>query len=346
MENVPEVIGQANYDNYAKWELKLTQLGYSNFVRILNATDYGIPQSRRRCFMISILGDYNYNFPMKLELKYKLKDFLEKEVDESFFLTPKMYDYCIGKNQKPSKFPRKERFLQSLKNTNEKGIATTITTATGQRPTDNFIICNSYNNKRLNETLKNKTIVEPNLKTKLCNKLVKEGLVKKGDVIRHSYSSNRLENGDKNLGRVENHEGLSPTLDTRCDCLGVVVQEPKVVGGIGEKKSNRGTQWYEQDRIYDENIATAISANHSFHPNYATNLRIRKLTPKECFRLMGFEDDDYTACDSVGLSKSAIYHCAGDSIVTTCLIGLFSKLIHSGNEHIDIIRNYIEKIKE
>lgn len=68
-------------------------------------------------------------------------------------------------------------------------------------------------------------IVEPNLKTQLCNKLIEEGKVQEGDVIRHSYSSNRLENGDKNMGRIENHEGLSPTLDTRCDCLGIVVDE-------------------------------------------------------------------------------------------------------------------------
>ena len=60
-----------------------------------------------------------------------------------------------------------------------------------------------------------------NLKTQLCNKLIQEGKVKEYDVIRHSYSSNRLKNGDKNMGRIENHEGLSPTLDTRCDCLGV-----------------------------------------------------------------------------------------------------------------------------
>lgn len=64
-----------------------------------------------------------------------------------------------------------------------------------------------------------------NLKTTLCNKLVEEGRVQEGDVIRHSYSTNRLENGDANMGRIENHEGLSPTLDTRCDCLGIVVDE-------------------------------------------------------------------------------------------------------------------------
>ena len=46
------------------------------------------------------------------------------------------------------------------------------------------------------------------------------------DVIRHSYTKNRLNNGEKNMNRIESVEnGLCPTLDTRCDCLGVVVQD-------------------------------------------------------------------------------------------------------------------------
>lgn len=119
---------------------------------------------------------------------------------------------------------------------------------------------------------------------------------------------------------------LTPTLDTRCDCLGVVVQEPKVVGGIGEKKSNGGTQWYEQDRIYDDNIATAISANHSFHPNYATNLRIRKLTPKECFRLMGFKDYDIDTLLNSGVSNTQLYKQAGNSIVINVIEQILAAL--------------------
>ena len=89
MENVPEVVGKNNIDDFKKWEEKLRSFGYKNYVEILNGKDYGIPQNRRRTFMISILGDYSYEFPRKLPLKYVLKDFLEDNVEEKYFLDDK-----------------------------------------------------------------------------------------------------------------------------------------------------------------------------------------------------------------------------------------------------------------
>ena len=89
MENVPEVIGKDNVQHFNSWLSKLESLGYSNYWQILNAKDYGIPQNRRRCFMVSLLGNYAYDFPLKLNLKYKLKDFLEKKVDEKYYLSDK-----------------------------------------------------------------------------------------------------------------------------------------------------------------------------------------------------------------------------------------------------------------
>lgn len=89
MENVPEVVGAGNLEYFNKWELKLEELGYQNYIKILNAKNYGIPQNRRRCFMISILGNYAYTFPDEMTLKYKLKDLLEKNVDEKYYLSDK-----------------------------------------------------------------------------------------------------------------------------------------------------------------------------------------------------------------------------------------------------------------
>ena len=86
MENVPEVVGKNNIEHFKKWEQQLRKFGYSNYVEILNGKDYGIPQNRRRCFMVSILGDYAYDFPCKMPLKYRLKDLLEEEVDEHYYL--------------------------------------------------------------------------------------------------------------------------------------------------------------------------------------------------------------------------------------------------------------------
>lgn len=86
MENVPELISQNHIKNFKKWENRLRQFGYSNYVEVLNAKNYGIPQNRKRVFMISILGDYAYNFPHKIKLKYRLKDLLEKQVDDKYYL--------------------------------------------------------------------------------------------------------------------------------------------------------------------------------------------------------------------------------------------------------------------
>lgn len=86
MENVPEVVGQGNIQHFKKWEERLRQFGYSNYVEILNGKDYGIPQNRRRCYMVSILGKYAYDFPCKIPLKYRLKDLLEDKVDEKYYL--------------------------------------------------------------------------------------------------------------------------------------------------------------------------------------------------------------------------------------------------------------------
>lgn len=87
MENVPEVIGSGNIGDFTKWEHRLEELGYKNYVEILNAKNYGIPQNRRRCFMVSILGEYAYNFPIKLKREYRLQDLLEKVVAKKYYLT-------------------------------------------------------------------------------------------------------------------------------------------------------------------------------------------------------------------------------------------------------------------
>lgn len=75
-------------------------------------------------------------------------------------------------------------------------------------------------------------------------------------------------------------------------------------------------------------------------------MRIRKLTETECMRLMGFEDKDTQAMKGIGMSASAIYHCAGDSIVVPCLIAIFSEFFNEQDKHIEIIDNYVERVKE
>ena len=405
MENVPEVVGTKNSKDFLKWCKELENMGYANYWEILNAKDYYIPQNRRRCFMVSILGKENtFAFPNRIKPKYYLLDFLEKDVDEKYYLSDKMIRYIMNDNAKWTGNNDKaliNKTIASTINTGEgsrrcdasnyispdlpqnfdlKGnnrliethskIANTITTGIDFRNSTFLLVpentkkgyaeaevgdgiyINRPEQKRgvvqkgMIQTIKTScddigVVVQDSMKKELCNKLIESGKVKEGDMIDHSYTNNRLEKIDEDNFKADNENNICKTLTTRCDCLGVVVDvEPKVIGGIGEKKSNSGTQYYLQDRVYDNKIATSICT--SFNPYYLTsNLRIRKLTPCECYKLMGFTTDDYNKCAEIQ-SNATIYHQAGDSIVTTSLIAIFGKLL--GVDYDRVIKDYVNDL--
>lgn len=85
MENVPDVLSEKNNKDFFAWCKFLERLGYTNKYAVLNAKDFGIPQNRKRCFMLSWLGDYYYDFPEKIQMK-SFVDFLE--FDERYIINP------------------------------------------------------------------------------------------------------------------------------------------------------------------------------------------------------------------------------------------------------------------
>ena len=98
MENVKNLVGKKNKADFDRWRQKLEELGYTNYWQVLNAKDYGIPQNRERVFMVSILGEHKpYAFPGKEELKLRLKDMLEKEVEPKYFLSQEIQNRFVSK---------------------------------------------------------------------------------------------------------------------------------------------------------------------------------------------------------------------------------------------------------
>ena len=319
MENVPQVHGKKNINDFNKWIEFLESKGYSNYWKDLNAKDFGIPQSRNRCYMVSILGDYKYEFPTPIPLEKTLKDVLEREVDEKYYLSDKAIQ---GRSKsKYNKYNLEKSLLD------ENGIHPTILARYEGPPS----------------LIKEKS----ELKAKLCNELLEKGLVEEGDVIRHSYTNNRLNNGVDNLARTESKEKLSPTLDTRCDCLGVVVKDEDTLKRevCNQAIEKNLVQPYDIiDHSYSNSrleelmkgfISTKNSENNQIantittaSPNFGVcvpELRIRKLTPKECWRLMGFEDVDVEKATNV-CSNSKLYKQAGNSIVVDVLMAIFREL--------------------
>ena len=100
-----------------------------------------------------------------------------------------------------------------------------------------------------------------------------------------------------------------------------MIEDLNVVGHI--------PQWHQRGFIYDENNSmTTICATDYKTPKLVklTDLKIRKLTPKECFRLMGVKDEDFEKC-AKNQSDSSLYHLAGDSIVVNVLMAIFKELL-------------------
>ena len=97
LENVRNLVNKRFKTDFDKWLQKLESLGYTNYWQILNSKDYGLPQNRERVFCVSILGDKHFEFPKKQELKLKLKDLLENEVDKKYYLSEELAKSIIVK---------------------------------------------------------------------------------------------------------------------------------------------------------------------------------------------------------------------------------------------------------
>lgn len=212
MENVPQVHGTDNVEYFNKWQLALEKLGYKNYFQDLIATDYGIPQTRNRCFMISILGNYSYTFPKPIPLELKLKDLLESETDEKYYLSDKQIKCLSSEKVYKSGYVRGNQFKKNI----NPDVSTTITASSSDRASDTFI------------SIQNAT-------------------------------------------------------------------------------------------------------------------KLRKLTPLECFRLMGVKDEDYYKI-AKNQSNSSLYHLAGDSLVTLIFCAIVSTMIDNAKPFAQVLEEFYSQI--
>lgn len=97
MENVKNLVGEKHKHNFIRWLHVLEMMGYQNFWKVLNAKDYGVPQNRERVFVVSILGCGQYLFPNPVRLEKRLKDMLENDVDEKYYLSDKLIEGFLRK---------------------------------------------------------------------------------------------------------------------------------------------------------------------------------------------------------------------------------------------------------
>lgn len=219
MENVKNLVGKKHKHNFTRWLKTLEMMGYQNYWQVLNAKDYGVPQNRERVFVVSILGCGRYLFPNKIKLEKRLKDILEPNIDEKYYLS----DDLIGK-----------------------------LSANIQKDVCGTIRCGGRGSLDKNHSWD--IVAEP-----ICI------------------------GGNPQRGRIYSADGCSPALNT-------------MQGG-------------------------------GLEPKIVNNYRIRKLTPRECWRLMGVKDEQYDKLHDI--SNTQLYKMAGNSIVVDVLMGIFKNLLLS-----------------
>ena len=293
MENVKNLVSKKFKPTFDKWCEWLEGQGYTHYWQVLNAKDYGVPQNRERVFMISILGVHEpYVFPEKQELHIRLKDVLDKEVDSKFYL-------------------KEDKVKQLLKNVDGKI---------------------DLNKKRLGTVHKNNDMTR-STRDIVFNDLFESPCL---TATMHKDAPKILESADGiylNASEKFQHgslKDLSRTLKANNHDAGVVlVNEPKVINPLKGKTENG---WHFEQNVYDDNGITRTVKAGGGSGNIPKVINdndklpiIRKLTPKECWRLMGFDDSDFEKAEQVN-SNTQLYKQAGNSIVVNCLEGIFYEL--------------------
>lgn len=135
MENVKNLVSKKFTPYLKEWIIFLEGQGYSNYTKVLNAKDFGVPQNRERVFMVSILGEVSFHFPKPFTLEKRLKDVLEKDVDESFYLSEKIVKTFIARNEKNKAKGNGFKFEPTMGDV----IASSILTNAGSRDCDNYV---------------------------------------------------------------------------------------------------------------------------------------------------------------------------------------------------------------
>ena len=245
LENVKNLVGKKFKPQFDEWISRLDELGYNTYWQVVNGKDCGIPQNRERCFAISIRKDIDsikFGFAKCFDNGLRLKDLLEENVDEKYFLKT-LGNFFMNHSLECEKNGNGFRFKPH--NPTKAETAFSVTTRAGGRMDDNYV-----NDQDISE----EPFFEFNKKNIEAVNTVSDGTAR---TIKAQY----YKNGNANFTR-EN--------------------------GFG---------------------ATGV----------ADNFKIRKLTPTECWRLMGFEDNDVSRVKSIGMSDSALYKQAGNSIITNCI---------------------------
>jgi len=305
---------------------------YHVYYRVMNAKHYGVPQNRERIFIIGIRDDADntFSFPKPFHLVKRLKDILESEVDEKYFLSDTMLTWIDKHREKRSssgKYPFTEEddytgcitarynkmgaediFIGAIRGRNPQNPLSRVSGL----PTEQMLEINENGTSNALTTVQKDNVV-----------IIPANNLKGYDIAQEDEDSINFSNPNSETRRGRVGKGVAQTLDTSCN-QGVLVSIPnpiveyQLTGGKWDKTHE------QSGRVYDKNgIAPTIHTmgGGNQEPKVSNMQRIRRLTPFECFRLMDFNENF-----KWNVSDSQAYKQAGNSIVVRCLVEIIKRL--------------------
>ena len=306
-ENVKNLVSKRFIEDFNILISILNDLGFNVYWKVLNGKFCGIPQSRERVFVVAVnknIDTGKMKFPVPFDNGLRLKDMIEENVDEKHYLSEdiqrrfKITDISGIKNILGTVKPITRKIGQRDIVYNRKGIIGSLLSTDYKQPKQIYI------DKSINNT---KVIEYANCLTSRENRGISNRQCEGTAVLEQIgqiYGTKKEPNPQ--AGRIYSENGLSPTIT----CFQGGNTEPKILqrprgfnkGGEYETCPSLTKSSWETNNLLKEN-----------------SFRIRKLTPKEYWRLMGFEDIDCDRAIDIGVSDSQLYKQAGNSIIVNCV---------------------------
>ena len=316
MENVKNLVGKNHKEDFDIWLGILDDLGYNNYWKVINAKDCGVPQNRERVFCVSIRRDIDegtFRFNEPFDNGVRLKDLLEDEVDEKFYIADEKVEklisqlkeknqeisYCVDANYCKGTTP--EQFLEKSRRQ-----LVAVPCLTPDR------IEKRQNGRRFKEDGEPVfTLTGQDRHGVLVNECRRLGNVY-GEQFGTGYA-----------GNVWDKEGISPTIMT----MQGGGRQPHI---ICEQRSDEGLRFFKNNIC--GTLRTIDACGDKRVLEVSNNYRIRKLTPTECFRLMGLNDQEIKKIQDAGISNSQQYKMAGNSIVVEQMFFLDNLFVGESKE--------------
>ena len=331
-ENVKALTSAKFKSEFATVLSSLEEAGYNNYWRVLNAKDYGIPQNRERVFIVSIRRDADegdFQFPEKEPLMLRLRDMLEpaESVDEKYYLSTERGGvrrliaelearYGLSDVARTGETPVLCQIGNIAKDPNREHIQDRIYDPSGLAPTLNTV---GGGNLEPKITIDGLTRDVQCQRARVFNPNGLSATITATDYKEPPQISviGQLKGGEK--GRVVDRDGIGYTLTATEYKDPLKIAEPVIIGSMQAHAA------VKTDGICPT-LTEAMGMGGGQVPVHTYGVRIRKLTPRECWRLMGFLDDEF---DRVrGISNSQLYKQAGNSIVVNVLSALLSQLFY------------------